>query len=270
MDPKAPPPIIVIGMHRSGTSLVTKILSELGVHIGTELDNHYESKCFKNINRRLLQAQGAYWAQPEPFVSQLDDEGFVRENADQALSLWEQWRDGYGPVEEGRSWAWKDPRNTLTLPIWLRIFPEAKVIHVVRNGIDVALSLCRRETRNLILRYRQPRASRYKLVFPPTVARGYRLWARYVQLGLGLEAGCAHWLSLRYEDVISQPQSHLTALSQFSGIAVASKARADLARRVIRQPARRSTLDVMRVRFLFRVGLIDPNSLLALGYKEAW
>src|SRR5699024_2516440 len=40
-----------------------------------------------------------------------------------------------------RAWGWKDPRNVYTLPIWLRLFPKAKVIFIKRHGVDVAASL---------------------------------------------------------------------------------------------------------------------------------
>src|SRR5690606_33596327 len=32
-------------------------------------------------------------------------------------------------------WAWKDPRTSLTLPIWREVFPRAQVVHIIRNGI---------------------------------------------------------------------------------------------------------------------------------------
>ncbi len=32
-----------------------------------------------------------------------------------------------------KAWGWKDPRNTFTLPMWLSIFPKARVLHVLRN-----------------------------------------------------------------------------------------------------------------------------------------
>lgn len=38
-------------------------------------------------------------------------------------------------------WGWKDPKNTFTLPLWMELFPEAKVLHVKRHGVDVAYSL---------------------------------------------------------------------------------------------------------------------------------
>ena len=40
-----------------------------------------------------------------------------------------------------RPWGWKDPRNTFTLDRWMDLFPKARIVHVIRNGMDVALSL---------------------------------------------------------------------------------------------------------------------------------
>jgi len=41
-------------------------------------------------------------------------------------------------------WGWKDPRNTFTIDIWIEVFPNAKLIHIYRNPIDVAESLRKR------------------------------------------------------------------------------------------------------------------------------
>src|SRR5262249_51761949 len=46
-------------------------------------------------------------------------------------------------------WGWKDPRNTYTLPIWLDVFPHAKVVHVYRHGVDVAHSLRVRQNNSI-------------------------------------------------------------------------------------------------------------------------
>ncbi len=41
-------------------------------------------------------------------------------------------------------WGWKDPRNILFIDIWKRIFPQARILNIYRNPIDVASSLkCR-------------------------------------------------------------------------------------------------------------------------------
>ena len=43
-------PIIIAGMHRSGTSMVTNILKKLGLTIGSKLDSNHESIFFQRIN----------------------------------------------------------------------------------------------------------------------------------------------------------------------------------------------------------------------------
>src|SRR3990172_2296953 len=60
-------PIIVMGMHRSGTSLVAEILRALGVFLGHRLDEHTESIFFTNINDWLLGLAHASWDHPLPF-----------------------------------------------------------------------------------------------------------------------------------------------------------------------------------------------------------
>lgn len=254
-------PIIILGMHRSGTSLVAKILFEMGVHIGIKLDIHNESICFKNINKQLLQNQGAHWAKPEPFVYQIYNEIFVNENSHKALHLLEQWIDYYGKVEDNQIFGWKDPRNTLTLPIWLKIFPQAKVIHIVRNGIDVALSLYRREIR----RYFRLRGENH--MFPPTIATGYRLWKKYLQIGLALESRCTKWISLRYEDIISRPQTQIDIICQFIGVTVSLERKTKVAKQIIRPSANRTPLETIRLQLLLKIGLIDPSPLIAMGYE---
>jgi len=61
--------IAVIGMHRSGTSMVTKALETLGVELGQQLlmaanDNQkgfYEDKSIVDLNDRILEYAGMAW-----------------------------------------------------------------------------------------------------------------------------------------------------------------------------------------------------------------
>jgi hypothetical protein len=111
------------------------------------------------------------------------------------------------PLRRVPLWGWKDPRNTLTLGLWLRVFPDARVVHVVRHGIDVALSLERR--------------ARERGVGAPECLDAsfcFRLWERY------LERGC-RWRSLprdrycevRYEDLLDPSSDALAELLRSSG-----------------------------------------------------
>lgn len=46
MESNLSAPIIILGMHRSGTSLLADVLSKKGFFIGNELNVHSEAKYF--------------------------------------------------------------------------------------------------------------------------------------------------------------------------------------------------------------------------------
>ena len=153
-------PIIIIGMHRSGTSLITQLLEELGLFVGKEKDSNNESLMFVHLNNWLLRQAGATWDNPLPFKYLLENTT-LRSLAVQYLSDFLNSRQIYSYIDKntlnGKNnlqqldfpWGWKDPRNTFTLPFWFDIFPNAKTINVVRNGVDVAQSLKVRAIKDL-------------------------------------------------------------------------------------------------------------------------
>jgi hypothetical protein len=70
----------------------------------------------------------------------------------------------YSSIQNLRKpWGWKDPRNTFTLPIWLDLFPNAKIIHIHRHGVDVAQSLKTRQEKGI--RAARKRFERLKAVY---------------------------------------------------------------------------------------------------------
>ena len=68
--------VCILGMHRSGTSLVSRVLNVLGVYLGPEehlmrpsTDNptgHWESRPIKEINDEILSILGGSWSEPPP------------------------------------------------------------------------------------------------------------------------------------------------------------------------------------------------------------
>lgn len=159
-----PPPIIVIGMHRSGTSLVAGLLSRLGVYMGPKVQlpkegdpiqderlmrcGYGEAEEFVYLNDSLLMSAGGAWDDPEPFLSRRSDCRFIRrcvtrlQRATAGSLAWDYL--AAMPWTYSGNWGWKDPRNTLTLPFWLALFPEATVIQVRRQPEAAAASLHRR------------------------------------------------------------------------------------------------------------------------------
>lgn len=105
---------------------------------------------------------------------------------------------------EGKArWGDKTPYYVLHLPKVLDWFPDAQVIHLVRDGRDCALSLFSR--RHDFRVYNTYHAAKY--------------WQQYVDTGRawGLEAGARSYLEIRYEDILADPAKALGRICQFLG-----------------------------------------------------
>lgn len=261
-------PYIIIGMHRSGTSLVANLLNDLGLYIGWQLDNNTEATFFRERNERILNACNGSWDNPKVFDALLGNSGLRRKVTDllsgdlrsfNVLSyLGPEYFKKYKSVFNlDIPWGWKDPRNTVLLPIWCDIFPKAKIIHVYRNGVDVANSLSVRENRrlksvfsdensissfynhqvklfrkqHLPLYVYQKITSFYRLFDPlrkysqigirPTISieNGFELWSYYIETALkNIESRKERCLEVKYEDLLSSPEKWLKKLQTFCGL----------------------------------------------------
>ncbi len=254
-------PIIVIGMHRSGTTLVAKLLNELGVFMGRELDFYYEAKCFQNINKKLLAAQGAHWAKPQPFIDAIKNESVSKAGKSIMKDLLETYSESYGKSKDSGIWGWKDPRNTLTLPLWLQIFPDAKFIHIVRNGLNVAVSLYQRDILYWI------KKSTEKRLFPPTIPTSFRLWEIYVRQGLKHERKNSKILRIHYENLLSNPEKYVRIIAEFSGIKIDTGKTKKIIQKLFKPPKNRGWWENTHIKILLRMGLLNPDLMKEMGYE---
>ena len=137
------PPVCIAGMHRSGTSLITHLLHTCGLDLGQEQDiitprakeprAYWENVLFVRLNEQILKEMGASWDKP-PREFVLPSLANLKLAAAQLVSQF----DGCP------SWGWKDPRNSLTLRFWLDLFPDLRVVVPLRNPLEAADSLRRR------------------------------------------------------------------------------------------------------------------------------
>lgn len=141
-------PVIIAGMHRSGTSLTASMLESLGVDLGRELlqgDRHnargyFEDRSFLEFQRHLL-AQSCPPGDPG-----WTDWGWTeQERLDRA-----SWPATKATAQSmiarrpsGRLWGWKDPRSALMLDYWAGLLPQARYVFVYRWPWDVADSILR-------------------------------------------------------------------------------------------------------------------------------
>lgn len=225
-------PIVVIGMHRSGTTLVTRMLMELGVFMGARRDRYEESAFHRHVNKQLMLAAGATWASPDALVTAAAGDEYrrwaarmIRQWLDSAAyrSLYVGWwRTGSAiPTPHG----FKDPRTTFTLPLWHAACGPARVVHVLRHGLDVARSLADRQRaevssgkgmqppRRLVLRAPRLQLKDDVAFGVEDEGRGLALWDRYVtQARCLLAASVMPACEVRFEEVLSNPSRVLGEL----------------------------------------------------------
>jgi hypothetical protein len=232
-------PIVVIGMHRSGTRVVVEVLDKLGVFMGADRQADAESVTFMLLNEAILHQCGAFWSEPMAAHFLLSEPRAQAQLAASALEVLGSQLDNYAgssawgriyksvPSGELPTFGWKDPRNTFTLPVWKHVFPNLRAIHVVRHGVDVAASLARRHAQAL-------RAATGEAVPPAltvirdhalgilssrrgwTLAEALTMWEQYVEKAreecgaLGERA-----FEIRYETLLAEPERVVPALAEF-------------------------------------------------------
>ncbi|MFN2283226.1 MAG: sulfotransferase [Anaerolineae bacterium] len=226
-------PVIIIGMHRSGTSLTVRLLRDLGISMGGIVLKNTEALNFQHLNRRIFAVAEGDWSTVEPVMTAMRNPDFVtqqtaamrravfagkvRVGRDVGLVSYIDhflWRRMYRAGR--RMWGWKDPRTTLTFPVWLRVFPQAKFVHVIRNGIDVAISLNRRTKVQQRSWWKRRMLEDYR---PETLsfAQCFRLWELYLSFFFEQQEliPSAQILELRYEALLSEPEVQLRKLVDF-------------------------------------------------------
>lgn len=237
------PPVIIIGMHRSGTSLATWLLESCGLFTGVRnYPRTGENAFFVQLNSWVMRQCGVEWDGSDPIPSLLacppaadlmTDALRAAMRSPRSARYWGLGR--FFATRGGRwpdtPWGWKDPRSTLTLPLWLRLFPDAKVIHITRHGIDVAESLRSRWARHSLARIEHYHArlplyvfSRKRIgVFSTRLAdvrQGLELWCEYMAAAQTHLATLptAQKMELRYEDLLADTPAQMTRLAEFCAL----------------------------------------------------
>ncbi len=187
-----PPPtaVLIVGMHRSGTSALAGLVGKLGVPLGERLlaagsDNpkgYWEHEDVVALHERLLSRLGSRWDD----VRALPDGWGESEAAQEASSAIGEVisRDFSGNV----LWAIKDPRLCRVLPLWVEVLQQHQirpvVLFMVRNPREVAASI---EARNH---------------WHPLV--GKLMWLRYMTEALTASSELPREVVL-YDDLLADP-----------------------------------------------------------------
>ncbi|HMB72647.1 MAG TPA: sulfotransferase [Gammaproteobacteria bacterium] len=236
-------PIIVIGMHRSGTRALAQILERLGIFMGADQQADSESITFMSINEGILHQCGGFWSEPMSAHFLLSQPEFVDTlaasvRATLAARLGDYvGRSGLLSGAGGAAlpaFGWKDPRNTFTLPVWRRVFPNARVIHIVRHGVDVAASLARRHSAALRAAAGTSVPAALTVIEDHglgvlssrrgwTLPEALTMWEQYVEKARLETAELGDALEVRFEDLLADPWPVISSIAQWCGANLSDK-----------------------------------------------
>ena len=195
--------LLVLGMHRSGTSALALALERLGWNPGDELLDSQaginergfgENRAVVELNEKLLTHFGRRWYQLSPLPAGWEEGDEAQGWGDEAAAIIDR------QFGEANRILLKDPRLCLTLPLWLRALEysgfQVRVILQLRHPESVARSLQRRDRLPLQV--------------------GYLLWLDYYLQAERYSRNCERAV-MRYEELL---QSGAQALRLFPDMEV--------------------------------------------------
>lgn len=205
-------PIFIVGVHRSGTTLLRFMLSSSSrIYIPPESDffpyfflqNPQQALEKKDVGRMLAIVFERYrfvreWKgekpQLEAFLELMPD----RSPAAFLDALYSLYAQQYGAVR----WGDKTPIYTSYIDLIHEIFPRARFIHIIRDGRDVALSMLDKWGDK---------------EFHVDTYYAARTWVRRIRQAQasGGWLGKGHYLELKYEELVSDPEASLLLVCEF-------------------------------------------------------
>jgi len=135
--------LVILGMHRSGTSLVSNWLQECGLHLGDHLyaaskynsKGYFEDVDFLQTHKKLLKFNGVH---PSGHESPKE----INLNTEQTKILYDLL---VNKNKKYRQWGWKEPRTVLFVKTYKKLLNNTYYIIIYRDHDEVVNSLIKRE-----------------------------------------------------------------------------------------------------------------------------
>ena len=229
-------PAIVLGCHRSGTTLLAQILHDSGIDMGIWRRNH-EDELMTNY---CIMAAAAAHIQPD-YPEHAPEILADKDLFDAEVRFLSELMSGDvfpdRPHCDDGPWGWKHPISTLLWPVFDEYFDAAKFVYIQRDGRDVANSMWQRTKRHWAS---TDVVALAKHGVPYGISNGvrcktfkgcYELWEDYVKV---YEALKAMWPNatiheITYEDLVQDHEAVVAGLGEFLGCRIypASDVRSD-------------------------------------------
>ncbi len=182
-------PVIILGFHHSGTRLLAKLLHEIGVFQVVDRET-YEWGYIQELNDAIL----PNWNDPHA-VRRFDQyKSSMRVSVSEIAR-----RLSENHYKFNQLWGHKDPRTCVTISAWLDTFPKARIVHIVRDPLDVLGTL----------------PVEYDKFTPlnklPQDALDFwgELWMANIERIHKLDQRAERYIEVRFEDLCCEPQKVL-------------------------------------------------------------
>ncbi len=231
------PPVAIGGIGGSGTRVIAGILQDLGYHLGDDLNDSLD-----NLSFTLLFKRRSLWP-PESRRAEIDrlakvfvnlmttrqsmgaaEINILRACVDEVTEehpyAWRQQRSEnflrviHGNTQrEGVSWGWKEPNTHIVLPELRNSIPGLKYVHVMRHGVDMALSV----NQNQLKLWGEDLLGRQVAQDNPADSLSYWCASHRRLLGISEEMG-ENLLMLDFDNFCKDPGEGLQLLAAFLGV----------------------------------------------------
>lgn len=212
-------PIFIVGAPRSGTTLLQYMLrSHPSISVPTG-ESHFivpllkNSEKFGDLNKltNIKKVLNAMYEQSQDFLDtdlhgiKFDIEVIAQQVQELGINSIEKIIEllfNLNALGEGKvRWGDKTPYYVLHMPFLKTYFPEAKFIHIVRDGRDCALSMFNRQKDFGII----------------NIYHAAKYWQQYVETGSveGKKLGAQDYMEVRYEDLLEKPEESLRKICTF-------------------------------------------------------
>jgi hypothetical protein len=208
------PPLIVLGVRRSGTTLL-RVMLDRSPALAVPDESYFVPQLARRHGSpvdpealvddlRRLPTLVEWGLAPEAAAERLRP-GMTTGEAISAVF------EAYAAQRGKERWGDKTPLYMQYLPLLERLFPQARFVHLIRDGRDAALSYLAVPEGIMTAGWGHPRN-----------ARGFACqWATEIRgaQALGRQVGLGRYLEVRYEELVASPETELRRICGFAALA---------------------------------------------------
>ena len=203
-DGDRPPAPFIVGVNRSGTTLL-RLMLDAHPLMAVPPETHFVPELIRRSRRdapaeRLRRTITRHPRWPD---FGLDRQRFrfrlrAIEELD-ATTILRTFYELYADREGKPRWGDKTPRYMRAMPRIEKALPEARFIHLIRDGRDVALSQARRHLHDK----------------PVPIEVAAKRWSKRITTARRQGADVGHYMEVRYEDLVAEPEAELRKVCEF-------------------------------------------------------